>query len=120
MPRDARLSSPRVGWTGWKCCPIALLLLGTAATAGADAALDVLLFTAEAVSPLSEVADHTVIVPAPSLKPALTEQTFRSAQPMGSLFEQSLLILGDSLVLTLMDHLGVGVGKMRKLHANLE
>lgn len=80
----------------------------------------ILLFTAEAISPLSEFADHNVIIPAPSLKPALTERRRTSMQPMGTLFEQSLLILGDSLIVSLMDHIGVGVGKMRKLHANLE
>jgi len=80
----------------------------------------ILLFTAEVDSLLSERADLCVIIPAPSLKPILAQRDARSMQPMGSLFEQSLLILGDSLVLTLMDHLGVGVGKMRMLHANLE
>jgi D-arabinose 5-phosphate isomerase GutQ len=39
---------------------------------------------------------------------------------MGTLFEQALLILSDSLIVTLMDDIGVGVGKMRMLHANLE
>lgn len=79
-----------------------------------------LLFTAEAISPLSKLADHLVIIPAPSLKPAQAERNLMSMQPMGSLFEQSLLILCDSLIITLMDHIGVGVGKMRKHHANLE
>lgn len=80
----------------------------------------ILLFTAEPSSPLSEVADYYVVIPAPSLKPALVERNWTSMQPMGTLFEQSLLILGDSLIVTLMDQIGVGVGKMRKLHANLE
>jgi 6-phospho-3-hexuloisomerase len=80
----------------------------------------ILLFTAEAASPLSELAGHQVIIPAPSLKPSMAERDFVSTQPMGSLFEQSLLILCDSLIVAMMDHTGVGVGKMRKLHANLE
>jgi len=80
----------------------------------------ILLFTAEEISPLSKLADQLVMIPAPSLKPLEMEISIMSAQPMGSLFEQSLLILCDSLVLTLMGHMGVGVGKMRKHHANLE
>lgn len=80
----------------------------------------ILLLTAEAVSPLSKLADHAVIIPAPSLKPFEMEHSLMSTQPMGSLFEQSLLILCDSLVFALMEHLGIGVGKMRKHHANLE
>ena len=79
-----------------------------------------LLLTAEPVSPLSELADHTVVIPAPSLKPFLAERDFVSMQPMGSLFEQSLLIVCDSLIVALMDQIGVGLGKMRKYHANLE
>jgi 6-phospho-3-hexuloisomerase len=80
----------------------------------------ILLFTAEASSPLSKLADHLVMIPAPSLKPFEVKRSFMSTQPMGSLFEQSLLILCDSLIFTLMDHIGVGAGKMRKHHANLE
>jgi len=97
-----------------------------------------LLFTAEAISPLSILSDQLVIIPAPSLKPtqslkptpslrstpsqkpAEVERILSSIQPLGSLFEQSLLIVGDSLVMILMDQIGVGVGKMRKHHANLE
>ena len=97
-----------------------------------------LLFTAESISPLSMLSDQLVIIPAPSLKPtpslkpaqpvgvgpspkpAEAERILTSQQPLGSLFEQSLLIVGDSLVIILMDQIGVGVGKMRKHHANLE
>jgi 6-phospho-3-hexuloisomerase len=80
----------------------------------------ILLFTAEAISPLTALADHCVSIPAPSLKPALEDRDYASMQPMGTLFEQALLILSDSLVITLMDNIGVGVGKMRMHHANLE
>lgn len=107
-----------------------LLILGTGSAQSAlllkiaemaqEQGTKLLLFTAEPVSPLSELADHIVIIPAPSLKPLLAEREFVSTQPMGSLFEQSLLIVCDSLVITLMDQLGVGLGKMRKYHANLE
>ena len=39
---------------------------------------------------------------------------------MGSLFEQSLLILCDSLILTLMQRTGVDAAQMLQRHANLE
>lgn len=107
-----------------------LLILGTGSAQSAlllqiaemaqEQGAKLLLFTAEPVSPLSKLADHTVIIPAPSLKPFLAERDFVSMQPMGSLFEQSLLIVCDSLIIALMDQIGVGLGRMRKYHANLE
>jgi 6-phospho-3-hexuloisomerase len=79
-----------------------------------------LLFTTNATSPLADLADHRVIIPAPSLK--LTEGVhdgFTSVQPMGTLFEQSLLILGDSLILGLMQRIGINAAQMYERHANL-
>jgi 6-phospho-3-hexuloisomerase len=102
--------------TGSGQSPVLLKIAEQAHDQGAKS----LLFTAEPISPLSKLADQLVIIPAPSLKPALAERRVTSRQPMGSLFEQSLLIICDSLIITLMDHIGVGVGKMRMHHANLE
>lgn len=96
--------------------PVLLKIAELAQEQGAQ----ILLFTAETSSPLSNIADHCIFIPAPSLKPNLTERSLASMQPMGTLFEQSLLILCDTLIVAIMDHIGVGVGKMRKLHANLE
>jgi 6-phospho-3-hexuloisomerase len=78
------------------------------------------LFTTDANSPLANLADHRVIIPAQSLKEAETERDLMSVQPLGTLFEQSLLILCDSLILHLMQRSGVGAEQMRKRHANLE
>ena len=75
----------------------------------------ILLFTTDAASPLAELADHRIVIPAPSLKEAEG-----SLQPMGSLFEQSLLILCDSLILRLMQRTGVNAAQMLERHANLE
>ena len=80
----------------------------------------ILLFTTDAASPLAGLAEHRVIIPAPSLKMADGERGFMSEQPMGTLFEQSLLILCDSLILGLMQRNGVGNAQMRDRHANLE
>ena len=75
----------------------------------------ILLFTTDAASPLAELADHHIVIPAPSLR-----AVEGSLQPMGSLFEQSLLILCDSLILKLMQRTGVDAAQMLERHANLE
>ncbi|CAG0937219.1 6-phospho-3-hexuloisomerase [Thermoflexales bacterium] len=75
----------------------------------------IMLFTTDATSPLAELADHRIVIPAPSLRDAEG-----SLQPMGSLFEQALLILCDSLILKLMQLTGVDAAQMLERHANLE
>jgi 6-phospho-3-hexuloisomerase len=80
----------------------------------------ILLFTTDATSPLAELADHRVIIPAPSLKTSQEIRGLISMQPLGTLFEQSMLILCDSLILGLMQRLGVDAAQMSDRHANLE
>jgi 6-phospho-3-hexuloisomerase len=80
----------------------------------------ILLFTTAAASPLAELADDRVVIPAPSLKTAEGINASKSVQPMGSLFEQSMLILCDSLILGLMQRTGVSAAQMFERHANLE
>ena len=80
----------------------------------------ILLFTTAPDSPLADMADHTVVIPAPSLKDSKEVHTLESVQPMGTLFEQSLLIMCDSLVLMLMEQLDISADQMRERHANLE
>jgi 6-phospho-3-hexuloisomerase len=80
----------------------------------------ILLFTTDADSPLAEQADLRVIIPAPSLKAAEDVRSHVSIQPLGTLFEQSLLILCDSLILGLMQRTGVSAAQMLERHANLE
>jgi len=77
-----------------------------------------LLFTTDATSPLAELADYRVVIPA--LKDAEGGRGLISVQPMGSLFEQSLLILCDSLILGLMQQSEVSAEQMFERHANLE
>jgi 6-phospho-3-hexuloisomerase len=79
----------------------------------------ILLFTADARSPLGQLAGHCVMIPAPSLTVSKAGAPV-SVQPLGTLFEQSLLILCDSLILGLMQRLRVDVAHMRERHANLE
>lgn len=83
-----------------------------------QAGAKILLFTATPKSPLTSIADHVVVIPAPSLTSSAGLNGFESIQPMGTLFEQSLLILCDSLVLRSMND--VDFTQMRERHANLE
>ena len=70
-------------------------------------------------STIGKLADVAVKIPAPTPKVA-TDSGFKSIQPMGSLFEQSLLIFLDSLVMRLMEKRGNDSDTMFTRHANLE
>jgi 6-phospho-3-hexuloisomerase len=80
----------------------------------------ILLFTTDAASPLAELADHRVVIPAPSYMAYDGGHTLTSVQPLGTLFEQAMFILCDSLVLGLMQRTGVSAVQMFERHANLE
>ena len=80
----------------------------------------ILLLTIVPNSPIGSIADVVVHVPAPSPKAEGAADTIESIQPMGSLFEQSLFLLGDVLVLALMQHNQESSDEMFTRHANLE
>ena len=80
----------------------------------------ILLFTTDATSPMAELADQLVVIPVPLPGVNEGQQEHLSIQPMGTLFEQSLLILCDSLILGLMRQTRVGAEHMLGRHANLE
>jgi 6-phospho-3-hexuloisomerase len=80
----------------------------------------VLLFTTDAESPLAGLSNLRVVIPAPSLKSTEGVAGHISIQPMGTLFEQSMLVLCDSLILGLMQRTGVSSAQMFERHANLE
>lgn len=77
----------------------------------------VLLFSATQGSTLTRIADCSIIIQAPSKKQ--TDSEFQSCQPMASLFEQGILLTGDSMILTLMEN-GANNDKMFQKHSNLE
>ena len=58
----------------------------------------ILLLTIVPQSAIGQLADCVVRVPAPSTKAKDAMETVNSVQPMGSLFEQVLLLLGDIIV----------------------
>jgi 6-phospho-3-hexuloisomerase len=77
------------------------------------------LVTASPQSSIGKLADVVVRLPAPTPKGSAV-QAPPSIQPMGTLFEQSLLLLLDLVVLRLMERKGVDSRAMFSRHANLE
>jgi len=69
-------------------------------------------------SPMSQFADHFVRIPAPS-KLELPDET-KSRQPMTSLFEQCLLLLGDAIALMMVYRNDLNLAELWHFHANLE
>ena len=69
-------------------------------------------------SRIGRIADAVVKIPAPT--PKADEAQFASVQPMGSLFEQSLLIFLDIIVMRLMEKKALNSTTMFERHANLE
>lgn len=70
-------------------------------------------------SSIGKLADLSVKIPAPTPK-ASGAEAWISIQPMGSLFEQSLLIFLDIIILKLMEQMANDSANMFKRHANLE
>jgi 6-phospho-3-hexuloisomerase len=80
----------------------------------------VLVFTTDATSPLAELSNLRVVIPAPSFRVTDEAHDSKSTQPLGTLFEQSMFILCDSLILGLMQRTGISAAQMLERHANLE
>lgn len=80
------------------------------------AAIAALSYNAKA--PVARDATVFVHVPTPNLR--ATGKARKTAQPLGSLFEQALLIYFDGLVLRLMDRMRISADDMSARHTNLE
>jgi 3-hexulose-6-phosphate synthase/6-phospho-3-hexuloisomerase len=78
------------------------------------------LITIDSDSPVGKIADTVVSIPAPSPKVKKYIDVVESMQPMGSLFEQSLSILLDAVVIMLMQRHKLNANDMFRRHANLE
>jgi len=85
-----------------------------------DLGASVLLITIDPQSPIGHLADLIVTIPAPSPKAAGGGGTVATIQPMGSLFEQSLFVLLDAIVVLLMQRSKISSEQMFARHANLE
>ena len=79
----------------------------------------VLLVTIFPSSSIADIADVIVVIPAPTPK-SEQKQEMKSIQPMGSLFEQSLLLCLDIIILGMMEKEGQTSDNMFGRHANLE
>ncbi|MDT0162279.1 MULTISPECIES: 6-phospho-3-hexuloisomerase [Bacillus] len=69
-------------------------------------------------SSIASLADITVKMPGATKDQ--NEGGLSTIQPMGSLFEQSLLLLYDAIILRVMEKKGLDSAKMFGRHANLE
>lgn len=78
--------------------------------------VDVVTITTNENSTIAKMSQSIVKIPAPSKD----EAGESSIQPMGSLFEQSLMIILDSLVLQLMEKLNETSKSMFERHADFE
>lgn len=93
----------------------------TSIVRGADAAMnagaDVAVITTAADSPLGQLATATVVVPAAG---KLDRSATVSAQYAGSLFEQTVMLLGDALFHSLWLRSGQSADELWPRHSNLE
>ncbi|TXK80600.1 6-phospho-3-hexuloisomerase [Paenibacillus sp. N3.4] len=69
-------------------------------------------------SSIGRLADHVVKLPGSPKDPL--HRAYSTIQPMGSLFEQTLLLFADALILMLMEKEGYSNETMYGRHANLE
>lgn len=69
-------------------------------------------------STIAKLADYKVRIPVQSKLNKSDE--LHSQQPMTSLFEQTLLLYGDSLAMEIMERKGLQFENLWKYHANLE
>lgn len=79
----------------------------------------VLFFTATPNAPLIDVADHTVFIPAQTMANDQQSQK-RSILPMGSIYEGSMFVLFEMMILKLQDKMSVNTNDMRARHTNME
>ena len=83
-----------------------------------EAGASVITITANPDGRVAKLSEAVVHLPAEVWGPG--KDTVPSIQPMGCLFEQSLLILHDLMVLILMEKMGVSASQMAKRHRNVE
>lgn len=76
------------------------------------------LITTSPKSTLGRLAD--IIVPLPGAQKDKSNSDYYTIQPMGSLFEQTMLLFYDALILKFMEIKGLDSNKMYGKHANLE
>ncbi|WP_238651914.1 6-phospho-3-hexuloisomerase [Paenibacillus piscarius] len=74
--------------------------------------------TISPASTIGQLAD--IIVKLPGVTKDQSDGDYRTIQPMGSLFEQAMLLLYDAIILRFMEERNLDSNKMYGKHANLE
>ncbi|WEG14857.1 6-phospho-3-hexuloisomerase [Pullulanibacillus sp. KACC 23026] len=69
-------------------------------------------------STIGQIADMAIQMPGSPKDQS--ESDYKTIQPMGSLFEQTVLLFYDALILRFMEKKGLDTNKMYGKHANLE
>lgn len=97
------------------------------ASAAKRAKAQVVAVTSFAESPLGKISDHVVVIPGRTKVAMETDYFARQVlgmyeplAPLGTLFEDSVMIFFDGVIYALMNILGVGEEDMKKRHANVE
>jgi len=80
----------------------------------------IVLFTIDHNSPIAQLADCVVVIPASTPKAQTHITNFKSIQPMSTLFEECLFLLLDAFVLIFMQKDNITGSEMYTRHANLE
>ena len=70
-------------------------------------------------SPIAKLSDYVIKMPG-AVKERISGDQYATIQPMGSLFEQALLLFYDSVILGIMKRKNLDNDKMYGKHANLE
>jgi 6-phospho-3-hexuloisomerase len=106
--------------------PVLLYYVRIAKETGARVAL----VTADRTSPVARHSDAVLVIPSESSdgKPARKTRkpagrpgrTGRSEPPLGSVFEQALLVVLDEVVVRLMEPLGLNPEDLRRIHTTFE
>ncbi|HUW56950.1 MAG TPA: 6-phospho-3-hexuloisomerase [Planctomycetota bacterium] len=76
--------------------------------------------TAAGESPLRELTDILIRLPAPTPKVHEAKAPPPSVQPLGSLFEQTMLVYLDALIIMLMEKMDVAEDTLLQRHTRLE
>jgi 6-phospho-3-hexuloisomerase len=94
------------------------------ASRGVAAGARIVLLTSAIIAPLPQLAHVRVLlpplIPVTSSAPTPASTAESLLQPMRTLFEQSLFLYLDQVVLDLMDDLNASLAEMQKRHSNLE
>lgn len=103
-------------------------LISTAVEAAKQIGAEVITITSFLDSPLARLADHVVQVKGRLIGEEGRQDYFarqilglhEPLAPLGTLFEDSCMILVDAMVSVLMDEMNLGEDLLRKRHANIE